>query len=85
MQRWMVMGMAKWLMKLRCLITGGHRYSSINLLMMKDPFKPEYIFTNECLKCGKTICLRVSKVVFDGILEADLRRKRAEDERREGE
>ena len=29
--------MAKWLMKLRCLITGGHRYSNINLLMMKDP------------------------------------------------
>lgn len=78
--------MAKWLMRLRCLITGGHRYSNINLLMMKDPFKPEYIFTNECLKCGKTIHLRVSKVAFDGILEADLRRKRAEDgERREGE
>jgi hypothetical protein len=85
------MRMAEWLMKLRCLITGGHRYSNINLLMMKDPFKPEYIFTNECLKCGKTIHLRISKVVFDGILEADLRRKRAEDdfcsygERREGE
>ena len=85
------MGMAKWLSILRCLITGGHRYASINLLMMKDPFKPEYIFTNECIKCGKVIHVRVSKVAFDGILEADLRRKRAEDgncsygERREGE
>ena len=61
------------------MITGGHRYSNINLLMMKDPFKPEYIFTNNCLKCGKITHIRVSKVALDGILEADLRRKRAED------
>ena len=83
--------MAKWLRKLRCLITGGHRFSNINLLMIEDPFKPEYIFTNNCLKCGKTIHLRVSKSALDGILAADLRRKRAEEgncsygERREGE
>lgn len=72
--------MTKLLRKLRCLITGGHRYSNLNLTMMKDPFKPEYIFTNECLKCGETVRLRVSKRSFDAILEADLRRKRAEDD-----
>ena len=71
--------MAKWMRKLRCLITGGHRYSNLNLLMLKDPFKPEYIFTNNCLKCGKIIHIRVSQVVLDGILEADLRRRSAED------
>ena len=73
------MKMTKWLMRLRCLITGGHRYTDINLLMLKDPFKPEYIFTNECLKCGKVIHIRVPKRSFDSILEADLRRKKAED------
>jgi len=85
------MGMGKWLRKLRCLITGGHRHSNTNLLMVKDPFKPEYIFSNNCLKCGKITYIRVSKVALDGILEADLRRRRVEDgncsygERREGE
>lgn len=71
--------MAKWLRELRCLITCGHRYSNVNLLVMKDPFKPEYIFTNNCLKCGKIIHIRVSEVALDSILEEDLRRRRAED------
>ena len=60
------------------MITGGHRYSDASLLMEKDPFKPEYIFTNECLKCGKATHIRISEMAFDAILEADLRRKGAE-------
>lgn len=58
--------------KLRCLITGGHRYSSANLLTMKDHFKREYIFTNNCLKCGKIMHIRISKVALERILAADL-------------
>ena len=69
----------KWMKRIKCLLSGGHRYANVNLLMMKDPFKPEYIFTNNCLKCGNITYIRVPKSSFDSILEADLRRKREED------
>ena len=65
--------------KLRCLITGGHRYSNTNLLVMKDHFKREYIFTNNCLKCGKIMHVRVPKVCIEEILAADLQRWRGND------
>ena len=65
--------------RIKCFLSGGHRYADINMLMLKDPYKPQYIFTNNCVKCGKAITVRVSKKALDSILEADLRRRRAED------
>lgn len=64
--------------RIKCLLTGGHRYADVNMLMLADPYRLEYIVTNNCLKCGKTITARISKKALDSILEADMRRWRAE-------
>lgn len=67
--------------RIKCMLSGGHRYADINMLMLEDPFAPQYIVTNNCVKCGKTITVRVSKKALDSILEAYLRRRRAEDDK----
>lgn len=37
--------------RLRCFLTGGHRYSDINLCVRVAG--DEIVYTNVCVKCGK--------------------------------
>ena len=39
--------------RLKCFLSGGHRYSDANLISYKDERKGAYVFCNFCVKCGK--------------------------------
>ena len=36
-----------------CLLTGGHRYADINMIVIHDPIFRTYKVKNYCVKCGK--------------------------------
>lgn len=42
----------KWLKKLWCKLTGGHRYSGLTLHAHYVPERKVYVFRNCCAKCG---------------------------------
>lgn len=45
--------------RLRCFLTGGHRYSDINLC--GRVVGNEIVYTNICVKCGKKYEVRLPK------------------------
>lgn len=65
--------------RVKCFFTGGHRYADKNLSMSKDKFGIQCTFTNNCVKCGKTITCKIPQKALDRILELDLKNRRAED------
>ena len=48
--------------KLKCLITGGHKYDSKNLIMTEDLPRNLFVFHNRCVKCGKEYAVEIPRV-----------------------
>ena len=58
--------MAKWIRRIWCWITGGHRYADINLESCSFPEQDTTYFRNFCVKCGKSDTWAVStKALYD--------------------
>jgi hypothetical protein len=53
--------------RLRCFLTGGHRYVDTGISAKKCANPNWYTVTNQCIKCGKPIQidLNVGKIIFD--------------------
>jgi len=47
--------------KVRCFLSGGHKYSDSNWVMTERIKTCQVIFTNYCDKCGKMIDVPVSR------------------------
>lgn len=45
--------------KLKCFLTGGHRYSDANTISVTNEGEDVYVFYNYCLKCGKPYTVKV--------------------------
>lgn len=41
--------------KLICKLTGGHRYSDVNLQVHSDKTRHVFRIRNRCLKCGEAV------------------------------
>ena len=41
--------------KLRCLLSGGHRYSPSKIVTMRNPRNRTIVLHNFCVKCSKMI------------------------------
>ncbi|MBR5355003.1 MAG: hypothetical protein IK122_02660 [Alphaproteobacteria bacterium] len=48
--------------KIKCLITGGHKYASENLIMTEDLPRNLFIFRNFCVKCHKYYTVEIPRV-----------------------
>ena len=57
--------------RIKCFLTGGHRYEDSNLRASSDEFKNTITFTNGCVKCGKSyeVQLPFSAVMSSCLLE----------------
>lgn len=42
-----------------CWLTGGHKYSDLNLMIHTDHETDEAVFENICIKCGKPFETRI--------------------------
>ena len=62
--------------RLCCILTGGHRYRDINLIVTDLPFFPGdfFLIENHCVKCGKKYSATISKkaVIAEAFAESDL-------------
>ena len=41
-----------WFRRVRCWLTGGHRYSDLGLVSCYEPITHRQWFGNRCIKCG---------------------------------
>lgn len=48
--------------KIKCFITGGHKYDSINLIVTEDLHRNLFVFRNRCVKCGKEYAVEIPRV-----------------------
>lgn len=48
--------------KIKCFITGGHKYDSSNLIMTEDFRRNLFVFHNYCVKCKKTYTVEIPRV-----------------------
>ena len=42
----------QWFRRVRCRLTGGHRYSDLGLVSRYVPTTNSVVFCNHCIKCG---------------------------------
>ena len=55
--------------RVKCFLTGGHRYEDSNLRASSDEFKNTITFTNGCVKCGKSYEVQLP---FSAVMSSDL-------------
>ena len=62
--------------RLCCILTGGHRYSDINLIVTDFPLFPEdfFLIENYCVKCGKKYSTTISKkaVMAEALVKGEM-------------
>lgn len=57
------------LRRIKCFLTGGHRYSDSNLQVIHDT--TGYHFVNHCVKCGKVNAAFMSEKTMQRHIEED--------------
>lgn len=57
------------LKRIKCFLTGGHRYSDSNLQVIHDT--TGYHFVNHCVKCGKVCAAFMSEGTMQRQIEKD--------------
>ena len=55
--------------KFLCCLTGGHRYSDLNLISIYLPEKKEMRFINPCMKCGKPYMIGIPEKNLMGLIQ----------------
>ena len=53
--------MLKILKRLRCFLTGGHKYAHKNIETHTHPYDSRWVLlSDKCIKCGKLYCVAVN-------------------------
>ena len=62
--------------KVICWLTGGHRYSAMNLKSSYNHYTGQSILANRCVKCGKkiTVTIDVDEIIKKDMEEFEKRR-----------
>lgn len=55
--------------KLRCLLSGGHRFAPDKIVTCKNPINFTYELKNFCVKCGKPISFEIPDSFIDKEIE----------------
>lgn len=55
--------------KLRCLLSGGHRYSPSKIITHRNPMNCTIELRNFCVKCGKMISFEIPDNFIDEEIE----------------
>lgn len=56
--------------KLRCLLSGGHRYSLSKIITHRKPMNRTIELRNFCVKCGKMISFEIP----DNFIDEDIKK-----------